>query len=133
VGALVLDASVAIALFTAADAHHDRALAELDAALDRDDLLLMAASAYSEIMVHAVRSGQGELIDRFVDRLRMEVVATDRDIGRRAAELRAGRRGLRLPDALIAATAQARQASLLSFDAELARLARELGLDAAQS
>jgi predicted nucleic acid-binding protein len=133
VGSLVLDANVAIALFTASDAHHDRALAELDGALDRDDDLLMAASAYSEIMVHAVRSGQGELIDRFVDRLRMEVVATDRDIGRRAAELRARRRGLRLPDALVAATAQARGASLLSFDAELERLARELELAPAQS
>lgn len=132
-GSLVLDANVAIALFSASDAHHGRALAELERALDRDDDLLMAASAYSEIMVHAVRSGQGELIDRFVDRLRMEVVPTDRDIGRRAAELRAERRSLRLPDALVAATAQARAASLLSFDAELERLARELELAPAQS
>jgi predicted nucleic acid-binding protein len=133
VGSLVLDANVAIALFTAGDAHHDRALAELVGALDRADDLLMAASAYSEIMVHAVRSEQGELIDRFVDRLRMEVVPTDREIGRRAAELRAARRGLRLPDALVVATAQARQASLLSFDAELERLGRELELAPAQS
>jgi predicted nucleic acid-binding protein len=133
VGSLVLDANVAIALFTASDAHHDQALVELDGALGRDDDLLMAASAYSEIMVHAVRSEQGELIDRFVDRLRMEVVPTDRDIGRRAAGLRAARRSLRLPDALVVATAQARRASLLSFDAELARLARELELAPAQS
>jgi predicted nucleic acid-binding protein len=133
VGSLALDASVAIALFTDADAHHDRARSELDGALDRDDDLLMAASAYSEIMVHAVRSGQGEMVDRFVDRLQMEIVPTDRGIGRRAAELRAEWRSLRLPDALVLATAQARRASLLSFDIELARLARKLDVGSAQS
>ncbi|HEX5713105.1 MAG TPA: PIN domain-containing protein [Solirubrobacterales bacterium] len=132
-GSLALDASVAIALFTEADTHHDRALVELDAALDRDEVLSMAASAYSEIMVHAARSGQGELIDRFVDRLRMEVVPVDREIGRRAAELGAKWRSLRLPDALVLATAQTRRASLLSFDTELARLARELDLASSQS
>jgi len=128
VGSLALDASVAIALFTANDAHHERAKVQLDAALDRDDSLLMAASAYSEIMVHAVRNGEADLIDRFVDRLRMEIVPADRKIGRRAAELRAEKRSLRLPDALVLATAQARRAPLLSFDAAVARVARELDL-----
>lgn len=93
----------------------------------------MAASAYSEIMVHALRRERGDLIDRFVDRLRMEIVPTDRDIGRRAAQLRAVRRGLRLPDALVVATAQTRAAPLLSFDDGIARLAREVKLSVAQS
>jgi len=114
---------VAIALFTATDAHHGRAVSELDAAIDRADALLMAASAYSEIMVHALRRDHGDLIDRFVDRLRMEVVAADREIARRAAELRARHRTLRLPDALVVATAQRRRASLLTFDDGLAGLA----------
>lgn len=121
-GAVALDASVAIALFTATDAHHERARIELDAVLDRGDALTMAASAYSEIMVHALRNGRGDLIDRFVDRLRMEVVSADREIARRAAELRATHSGLRLPDALVLATAQLRGAKLLTFDERLRQL-----------
>ncbi len=121
-GSLAVDASVAIALFTATDAHHERARVELDAALDRDDALTIAASAYSEIMVHALRNERGDLIDRFVDRLRIEVVPVDRKIGRRAAELRATHRALRLPDALVLATAQLRGARLLTFDERLRQL-----------
>jgi predicted nucleic acid-binding protein len=113
---------VAIALFTATDTHHERARAELDAALDQASVLVMAASAYSEIMVHALRSDRGDLIDRFVDRLRMEIVPADREIGRRAAELRATHPGLRLPDALVLATAQLRGAELLTFDERLRQL-----------
>lgn len=121
-GSLALDASVAIALFTTSDAHHARAVAELDAAVDREDALLMAASAYSEIMVHALRQRRGDLVDDFVDRLQIEIVPADRTICRHAAELRAKHRTLRLPDALVAATAQLREADLLSFDARLLEL-----------
>lgn len=125
-GALALDSCVAVAFFTATDAHHDRAVAELTAAGERREALSMAASAYSEIMVHAVRRGRGDLIETFVERLRIEVVALDRAIAARAAELRAEQRALRLPDALVLATAQARQARLLTFDGPLARLAGDL-------
>jgi predicted nucleic acid-binding protein len=123
VGALALDSSVAIAFFTATDAHHEQAVAELSSAEDRGDSLTMAASAYSEIMVHAVRKDGAELVDRFVDRMRIEVVPIDRRTARRAAELRAGHRWLRLPDALVVAVADDREARLLTFDARLARLA----------
>lgn len=95
---------------------------ELDAALGRGDALTMAASAYSEIMVHALRNERGDLIDRLVDRLRVEVVPADRKIGRCAAELRAAHRELRLPDALVLATAELRGARLLSFDERLRQL-----------
>ncbi|HVY97815.1 MAG TPA: PIN domain-containing protein [Solirubrobacterales bacterium] len=122
-GALGLDSCVAIAFFTATDAHHDRAVAELSAADDRGEALLMAASAYSEIMVHAAGQERTDLIDRFVDRLRIEIVAVDRAIAARAALLRARHGSLRLPDALVLATAQARGARLLTFDGPLARLA----------
>jgi predicted nucleic acid-binding protein len=117
---------VTIAFFTAADAHHDRAVAALTAAADDGKALSMAASAYSEIMVHAVRMGGTELVDRLVDRLRIEIVPADRRIAFRAAQLRAEHGSLRLPDALVLATAQARGASLLTFDGRLARFAGEL-------
>lgn len=124
-GALALDSCAAIAFFTASDAHHERAVAELSAADERGEVLSMAASAYSEIMVHAARLNRSDLVDRFVDRLRVEVVAIDRGIAASAAQLRARHRALRLPDALVLAAAQARGARLLTFDGPLARLARD--------
>jgi predicted nucleic acid-binding protein len=122
VGAVALDASVVIALFDADDAHHSRAVDEIGDAFDRGEELSMAASAYSEIMVHALRQGQGDLIDRFVDHLRIDVVEVDREVGRRAGALRAEQRSLRLPDALVLASAQRRGARLLTFDERLAQL-----------
>lgn len=121
-GSLALDANVPIALLDSTDAHHARAVAELDAAIEREDDLLLAASAYSEIMVHALRKQRGDLVETFVDRMRMEVVPVDRAIGRRAAELRSAHATLRLPDALVLATAQLRDARLLTFDGRLSQL-----------
>jgi predicted nucleic acid-binding protein len=131
VGALTLDASVAIGLLDIADAHHERARAALSE--NRTASLLMAASAYCEALVRPLASGRGDAVENFVEILRVEIVPADRAIGRRAAELRAQRRSLRLPDALVLATAQMRQAPLLSFDAKVMRVARELELAPPQS
>jgi len=122
VGSLVLDASALIALLSAEDAHHERAVVEFGEASDRNDDLSMASSVYSEIMVHALRRQRGDDIDRLVDRLCIEIVTVDRVIARQAAELRAVHRTLRLPDALALATAQAREARLLTLDERLSQL-----------
>jgi predicted nucleic acid-binding protein len=111
-----------IALLNAADVHHERAVVEFGEATDRNDNLSMASSAYSEIMVHALRLRRGDDVDRLLDRLRVEVVTVDRVIGRRAAELRAVHRALRLPDALVLATARLRGERLLTFDERLSQL-----------
>lgn len=121
-GSLALDASAVIALLSAADPHHGRAVVEFGEASDRNDDLSMASSAYSEILVHALRQQRGDDVDRLVDQLRVEVVAVDRAIARRAAELRAVHRTLRLPDALVLATARLREARLLTFDERLGQL-----------
>lgn len=123
-GSLALDASAVIALLSAADPHHERAIVEFGGASDRNDDLSMASCAYSEILVHALRQQRGDDVDRLVDRLRIEVVALDRAIARRAAELRAVHRTLRLPDALVLATAQLCEARLLTFDERLRSLAQ---------
>jgi predicted nucleic acid-binding protein len=111
-----------IALLSATDAHHSRAVAEFGEASDRGDDLSMASSAYSEIMVHALRRQRGGDIDRLIDQLRVEIVTVDRTIARGAAELRAEHRGLRLPDALVLAAARLRGARLLTFDERLSQL-----------
>jgi predicted nucleic acid-binding protein len=111
-----------IALLSATDSHHRQAVAEFGQMVERGDSLSMASSAYSEILVHALREGKGDSVDRFVDRLRVEIIPITRDIARHAAALRAKHRALRLPDALALATARSRDERLLTFDERLSQL-----------
>ncbi|MEX2448758.1 MAG: PIN domain-containing protein [Solirubrobacterales bacterium] len=122
-GAVALDASVAIGFLDPADAHHERAVAALRE--HPGSSLLMAASAYSETLVRPFALGLAEQVEEFVDRLNVEIVPADRPIARRAAELRAKHDVLRLPDAFVLATARSRQARLLTFDRDLASLSRQ--------
>lgn len=119
-GEVALDASVAIGFLDPADAHHGRAVTELRE-LDRADLA-MSASAYSETLVRPLALGHADVVESFVEGLRITIVPLDRSIARRAAELRAGHDSLRLPDAMALATAELRDARLLTFDDHLAKL-----------
>lgn len=106
-GLTVLDAGVLIAVLNADDAHHQQAREELRTIRARGDRLSIPASAYAEILVAAFRESPeaSATIDEFLDALPASVEPATREIGRRAAELRArhGNR-IRLPDALVAAT-----------------------------
>ena len=82
----------------------------------------MPASTYSEALVRPIRRGVGDTVEEFIDRGGIEVIALDRPTARRAAELRARHRSLRLPDALTLATALEHEAELLTFDRKLRRL-----------
>jgi predicted nucleic acid-binding protein len=109
-GLTVLDAGIVIAVLDADDAHHDQARQALAAARDRGDRLVVPASAYAEVLVAPLRRDpdSGDAVDSFLDALPAAVEPATRRIARRAAELRArhGNR-LRLPDALVVATAMA--------------------------
>ncbi len=101
---VVVDASVVIAVATPSDASHASSVRALDAR--RDDDLILPASAYTETMVWPMTAGPEAVarLDTFLEEMGIAVAAVTRDIGRRAAELRAGRRSLRLGDALVIAT-----------------------------
>lgn len=107
-GLTILDAGVVIGALDASDQHHTAAVDAIRAAQARGDRLGVPASAYAEALVHPLRrsSRDGDTVDAFLDSLPATVHATDRSIGRLAAQLRAdhGNR-LRLPDALVLATA----------------------------
>lgn len=107
-GLTVLDAGVLIAVLDAEDAHHGAARRAVTAARERGDRLVVPASAYAETLVAPLRQGvaSGRAVDDFVDALPAAVEPATRQIARRAAALRAahGNR-LRLPDALVVATA----------------------------
>ena len=107
-GLTVLDAGVVIAVLDSNDAHHGVARAALRDALDRGDRLTLPASAYAEVMVGPSRTGRdaAATVDAFVDALPAVVEPATRAIARSAAALRARHgRSLRLPDALVLATA----------------------------
>lgn len=102
-----LDAGVVIGVLDADDAHHAVSRAAVSDALDRADRLAMAASALAECLVSPARRGEAAMgrVHDLCRRLPIEVVDLDAEIATAAARVRAAHCSLRLPDALVIATA----------------------------
>jgi len=104
----VLDAGVVIGLLDADDPHHQAAREAIRMAVERGDALSVPASAYAECQVGPARRGREAMrvVDELLADLAAEVEPITRQVAAGAAQLRArhGRR-LRLPDALVLATA----------------------------
>ena len=111
----VLDAGVIIALLDGRDAHHSSAKAALHECRDRRDEVVVPASAYAEILVGPYRHDVSAVgtVDSFLDALPARVEPISRAIAAEAAQLRAKHDALRLPDALVIATALALQADVI--------------------
>lgn len=103
-----VDAGVIIAFLDRDDVHHDAARATLARALDDAERLSISASALAECLVGPARRNTKavELVRTVIDRLPVSVVNLDAEIPTRAAMLRARHRSLKLPDALVLATAE---------------------------
>jgi len=117
----VLDAGVLIAFLDAEDPHHAAARRALANAVGRRDDLILPASAYAELMVGPHRSGPDVVAtaQAALEALAVQIEPATKAVASAAAELRArhGRR-LRLPDALVLATALvARADRVLTTDA----------------
>ena len=112
-GLTVLDAGVVIGILDAGDAHHVAARRVLRVALERGDQLVLPASALAETLVGPSRVGPRavEVVQRLLDRLPVTVEPIDEEVALEAAATRAAHPSLRLPDALVIATA-----SLLGAD-----------------
>lgn len=123
---LILDASVLIGLLDTADAHHDRAVDDVEAADREGRQLLLPASAYSETLVAFARARRLQEARRAITAMGITIVSLTDTIAERAAELRAGHNRLRLPDAIVLATAQEMGGSLLSYDRKLSQRAGKL-------
>jgi predicted nucleic acid-binding protein len=108
VGLTHVDAGVVIAFLDGDDVHHDAARSALSDALDNADRLSMAASALAECLVGPARRSPKavELVRTVIERLPVSVIDLDEEIATRAAVLRARHRSLKLPDALVIATAE---------------------------
>lgn len=108
-----------IGFLDADDAHHRAAVELVTGALDNADRLAMAASALAESLVAPARAGENavRLVHHLVQRVPIDIVPLDIAIARAAAQLRAQHRSLRLPDALVIATAaHCRADSLVTTD-----------------
>ena len=98
---------------------------------DGPAILSGATAGLRRWVVHESGSVEGSVLarvepsplDDFLAAIGGHVVAVDRALARRAAELRADHTGLRLPDALSLATALAGAAQLLTLDRRLQRIA----------
>ena len=124
--ALILDASVLIGLLDSADIHHDRAVDDVEAADQEGRQLMLPASAYSETLVAFARVRRLEEARRAIAAMGITIVSLTDTIAERAAELRARHTRLRLPDAIVLATAQEMGGNLLSYDRKLSQLAGKL-------
>lgn len=102
-----LDAGVVIGFLDGNDAHHEAARSMLTKALQDGDRLAMASSAFAECLVGPARRGDVAIrrVHELFDRLPITIVPVGTDIAVIAARLRAKHRTLRLPDALVIATA----------------------------
>ncbi|MGE2715173.1 type II toxin-antitoxin system VapC family toxin [Mycolicibacterium litorale] len=122
---IILDASVLIAHFESADAHH----------VEAADLLAAHASepfgssviTLAEVYVGAARAGRADLLDYLLSRLEVESLDLPAGSARRLGELRATT-GLKMPDCCVLYTAEHHAADIATFDARLAARAAELGM-----
>jgi len=126
VARVALDADIVIAFLDPGDDQHAVAVAQLRPRLAAGDELLVGATVYAETIVPPLQRGTDTTVDEFLDSAGIAVVPIDRAIARRAAALRAEHRSLRLPDAMLLATATAiaTDSALLTLDKKLRRLAQ---------
>ena len=124
-GTLILDASVLIGLLDTADAHHSQAVDDVEAADVAEEKLVAPASAYSEALVSFARAQQIRDARDAIAAMGITVTPMTSRIAEAAAELRAAHDRLRLPDAIVLATARDLHARLLTYDSVLANIAGE--------
>jgi predicted nucleic acid-binding protein len=101
VGSLILDASVLIGLLDDADAHHQRAVDDVEAADEASRELVALASAYSEAMVAFARVDRIGDAREAIAAMGIRLSPLDARTAERAAELRARHDHLRVPDAIV--------------------------------
>lgn len=124
-GVTILDAGVVIALLERRDVHHAAAREAVALARHRGDKLVMSAASYAEVLVHPAAEGSAAIavVDGIIDALPSTIVPIDRGIAAAAAGLRARHgRSLRLPDAMVLATAEVLAADrVITTDTRLTR------------
>jgi predicted nucleic acid-binding protein len=104
--AVVLDSDAVVAFLDRGDAHHAAADEAIRGLLGKDRLFASAVT-YAEVLTGA-RLGRHdeERVRGFFTDLISEILPVDAEVADKAADLRSRRKSLRMPDALILATAE---------------------------
>lgn len=103
---VVLDSDAVVGFLDGADALHEAADAAIRD-LARGQRLLVSAVTYAEVLTGARLGHHDEdRVAGFFDELISDVLPVDAVVADKAAALRAGSKSLRMPDALILATAE---------------------------
>lgn len=128
--ACVLDTDVVIAALDRQDARHRRAAAAINAMIDADTALLLSIVNYAETLVRPAESEQTlRAAVNALAALGVRLVTPSPAIARDAARHRA--LNVSLADGFAIATAQARGATVASFDARVRRALRTLNVQLA--
>jgi predicted nucleic acid-binding protein len=129
-GLIHLDAGVVIGLLDASDARHESATHALGESMRSADRIAMAASAFAECLVGPSLRGPRaiEIVNDLFGRVPIEIIPLDATIARMAAGIRAKHTSIRLPDALVIATAANATADRLVTTDRRWPTARKLGL-----
>lgn len=125
-GLTVIDTSLVIAYADTSDSLHEAAHKAIRHAGSADELAISLIT-YAEILVGVFRRGGGsaEAVERFLADTGLRLQPVTQGVAVLAARLRAKHAALRLPDALILATAEVLGAgSLLTADARWRRYSR---------
>jgi predicted nucleic acid-binding protein len=117
VGVALLDSSAVVAFLDADDTLHpaaDRAVRDVA----REHALAVSAVTFAEVLTGAKLGHHDEtVVRRFLTEVVGARLPVDDEVAERAAELRAAERALRMPDALILATADLHADAVLTGDA----------------
>lgn len=126
---VVLDASVIIAFLDPDDALHHAAVEALSE--HQHDELLIPLTVHAEILVAPYRRGAEAVteVESFLADFAIRIEGMTPAIAQAAAQLRSASRSLRLPDALVLATADELEADrVLTGDASWARITDRVAL-----
>ena len=114
---LILDSDALVALMNINDIHHKSIVKRL---FQSPEGFSISVVTYSEALVHSFETGKEDLMVERIDSLVTEIYEVNAAVARKAAQLRSTSK-IKLPDALIAATAIENGLTLLTFDEKLAK------------
>lgn len=124
---VVLDASIIIGFLDPDDRLHDACVAALTD--HQRDELVIPASVYAEILVSPYRTGEEAVseVETFLSDFGIRIEPVSASVGQIGARLRSERKGLRLPDAFVLASADKIGADVvLTGDKSWARLSERV-------
>jgi predicted nucleic acid-binding protein len=114
---LILDSDALVALMNMNDIHHKSIVKRL---FQSPEGFSISVVTYSEALVHSFDTGKEDLMVERIDSLVTDIFDVSASVARKAAQLRSTSK-IKLPDALIAATAIEKGLTLLTFDEKLAK------------